>query len=257
MSRAFPLHTGIATVVTRRPVTEAMLCLTLNAPAFANFGVEQPGEVITLGWPLDSERLVLPAEGWRFPGGRREQHWRNFTVRRHDPAEATVDIDFFRHGAAGRGSEWAADAAVGDRVGFAGPRAHWQPDCEPGWWLLVGDETALPALLAILESAPAGLPVIAVAEIHDDGERQAVDSAADVHLHWATRHERLPGTTTVLRDTLRRLDLPQQPGQAWGGGEALAMRDIRDHLRAAYPLLAASTDIRGYWKHAATPDETG
>ncbi|HEV2775616.1 MAG TPA: siderophore-interacting protein [Solirubrobacteraceae bacterium] len=256
MSRAFPLHTGIATVTARRPVTEAMLCLTLNAPAFANLGVEQPGEVITLGWPLDGERLVLPEAGWRFSGGRREQHWRNFTVRRHDPSQATVDIDFFRHGVAGRGIEWAAHADAGDRVGFAGPRAHWRPDPEARWWLLVADETALPALLAILESAPAGLPVIAVAEIGNESERQAVDSVADVRLHWAARHDRPPGTTTVLRDTLRRIDLPRQPGQAWGGGEALAMRDIRDHLRAGRPLLAASTDIRGYWKRDE-PDDVG
>jgi NADPH-dependent ferric siderophore reductase len=255
MSRAFPLHTGLADVTDRRRVTDAMTCVTLCAPAFADPGIEQPGEVITLGWPRDGERLVLPEAGWRFPAGRREQHWRNFTVRRHDRARATIDVEFYLHGVCGRATDWAAGAQIGDRVGFAGPRAHWQLDPAARWCLLVGDETGLPALLAILESLPAGRRAIAVAEIEDERERRRVASSADVRLHWAIRHGRQPGTTTVLLDTLRRLDLAPDQGQAWGGGEALAMRGVREYLREAHPALAASMDVRGYWKHRDTPED--
>ena len=62
-----------------------MTRFTLHDPAFADPGIEQPGEILTLGWPHDGEPLVLPQLGWRFPDGKPEQHWRNFTVRSFDP----------------------------------------------------------------------------------------------------------------------------------------------------------------------------
>ncbi len=71
---------------------------------------------------------MLPQLGWRFPDGKPEQHWRNFTVRSFDPGAATIDVDVFLHGDIGRASAWARRATVGDPVGFAGPRTHWEPD---------------------------------------------------------------------------------------------------------------------------------
>jgi hypothetical protein len=45
--------------------------ITLSAPAFADFGATEPGEIITLGWAAPGEELVLPRRGWRFPTGTR------------------------------------------------------------------------------------------------------------------------------------------------------------------------------------------
>ena len=145
--------------------------------------------------------------------------------------------------------------AVGHELGFAGPRVHWEPDPDADWGLLVADETGLPALLAILESLPAGMRAVAIAEVGDDAERRQVDIAADAEIHWVTRGGRPPGTTTALMDALRGLGLPAERGQAWGGGEALAMRDVRRHLAAEHPSVAGSMSILGYWKHRATPDD--
>jgi len=255
MTRPFPLHTGIATVAAIRRLTPGMTRFTLHAPPFADPGIEQPGEILTLGWPPDGEELVLPQLGWRFPEGRPEQHWRNFTVRGFDPGRATIDVDFYVHGDIGQASAWAIRAAVGDPVGYAGPRTHWEPDPEARWCLLAADETGLPALLAILESLPAGQRAIALAEVADDGERQPITSAADVDLRWISRDGRPAGTTTVLFDALRGLRLPPERGQGWGGGEALAMRDVRRHLVANHPAVAGSLKVMGYWKHRGTPED--
>ena len=160
--RPFPLHTGIAEVTAVNEVTPTMARFTLTHPAFADFGVEQPGEIITLGWCDEGEELVLPELGWRFPGGR-EQHWRNYTVRAIRPKPAEVDVDFFLHGDIGYASAWAERARPGDPVGFAGPRLHWKGLNGYDWSLLVADETGLPALLAILETLPAGHRSIAIA----------------------------------------------------------------------------------------------
>jgi NADPH-dependent ferric siderophore reductase len=253
--RPFPLHAGIATVAATSMETAAMRRLTLTAPAFTDPGVEQPGEILTLGWPDPGEEdLVLPERGWRFPG-RPEQHWRNFTVRDADPDLATLDVEFFLHGDGGRAAAWGVAAEVGDRVGFAGPRTHWVPDPEAEWSLLLADETGLPALLAIAESLPAGHTALALAEVGDEGERREVESAAAVEWHWCLRGERPPGTTRLLLDRLLELELPSARGQAWGGGEALAMRDLRRHLAAECGAVAGAISLLGYWKHESTPED--
>ena len=253
--RRFPLHAGLAEVVRITDVAPSMRRFTLRAEAFGDFGLEQPGEIVTLGWPGPGQELVLPRVGWRFPAGTPpEQHWRNFTVRSFDPARSEIDIDFFLHGDAGRAASWALVAELGEEIGFAGPRTHWKGANHADWSLLVADETGLPALLAILETLPAGHRTTALAEVSDDSERQEVETAADVELVWLVRGGRPPGTTSVLIDALAELELPEGPGRVWGGGEAMAMRAVRDDL-GARGVPRRSMQAMGYWKHDTTPEE--
>jgi NADPH-dependent ferric siderophore reductase len=102
-------------------------------------------------------------------------------------------------------------------------------------------------LLAILETLPSGHRAIALAEIHDHEERQEVTCGADLDLRWVSRAGRPPGTTTLLADAVARVALPPGAGQAWGGGEALAMRGVRDALRAG-GVARGSMQLLGYWK---------
>jgi NADPH-dependent ferric siderophore reductase len=253
--RRFPLHAGVAEVARIADVTPSMRRFTLRAGAFADFGVEQPGEILTLGWPAPRRELVLPHLGWRFPPGTPEdQHWRNFTVRGLEPGRSELDVDFFLHGDAGRASAWAERARVGDAIGFAGPRTHWKGGNHAAWSLLAADETGVPALLAILETLPAGHRTIALAEVSDNTERQEVETAADVELVWLVRGGRPPGTTTVLADAVAELELPDGPGRVWGGGEAMVMRALRDDL-GARGVPRRSVHALGYWKHDTTPEE--
>jgi NADPH-dependent ferric siderophore reductase len=239
--RPFPLRTGFAEVVRAAPVTPRMRRLTLAAPEFADFGVEEPGEIITLGWPDPGEELVLPQLGWRFPPGKREQHWRNFTVRAHRAERAEIDVDFFLHEHPGRASAWAAEAEAGERVGFAGPRVHWQHNGGVDWSLLVADETGLPALLAILEALPEGHRALALAEVGDETERQEVQTRADADVRWLAR----PGAKSPLPDAVGELELPWGRGHVWGGAESQAMRAVRDEVRRRPGVT--TVQALGYW----------
>jgi NADPH-dependent ferric siderophore reductase len=237
--RPFPLHTGFAQVTRVASLTPMMKRITLTAPEFGpELGVEQPGEIITLGWPDPGQELVLPELGWRFPAGKREQHWRNFTVRYHRPGQSEVDVDFFLHDHPGRASAWAAEARPGDTVGFAGPRTHWERNGGAGWSLLVADETGLPALLAILETLPEGHRAIAIAEVSNPGERQEVETPADAEIRWLT-------TRGLLADAVREVEPPWGSAHAWGGGESQAMRGVRDELRRRRAV--DTVQVLGYW----------
>jgi NADPH-dependent ferric siderophore reductase len=192
---------------------------------FADFGVEEPGEIITLGW------------------AGVEHHWRNYTVRRIDAGRAEVDVDFVLHGDHGRASAWAARATAGREIGFAGPRTHWRDEPEADWTLLVADETGVPALLAILESLPPAHPVLALAEVAGPDER--LPSAREVQ--WLLRGGPA-GTTDLLPRTVAALELPPGRGRAWGAGESRAMRRVRDHLREERGLESETVRILGYWR---------
>jgi iron complex transport system permease protein len=109
-----------------------------------------------------------------------------------------------------------------------------------------GRAGATPVRLAL-----AGTAVTAVA---DDGERQEVETAADLVLVWLTRGDRPPGTSPVLADALAALELPEGPGRVWGGGEAMAMRAVRDELRGR-GVPRRSIQAMGYWKHDTTTEE--
>jgi NADPH-dependent ferric siderophore reductase len=256
--RPFPLCTGVAVVQRVRPLTPHMARITLGGADFSTFGVQEPGEIVTLLWPAEGRALVLPQVGWRFPPGVADaQHARNYTVRRFDADRGEVDVDFVLHGDAGRASAWAARAQPGDRIGFAGPRVHWTGDGDVGWTLLVADETGLPALAAILETLPDGHPTVALVEIADAAERQPLPTRAGLTLHWLLREGDAVGTHPRLADAVRALDLPPDAavtGRVWGAGEAGSMRLVRHHVRAERGLPAESVSVLGYWKHRQTPE---
>ena len=127
---------------------------------------------------------------------------------------------------------------VGDRIGFAGPRVHWQSNGGADWTLLVADETGLPALAAIAEELPRGHRAIALVEVADAAERLTLHVRARLELRWLHRDGAPAGTSPLLPEAVAALDLPPGRGRAWGGGEALAMRDVRRHLRGEREMPA-------------------
>ena len=242
--RRFPARAGIATLVRRTTLTPRMIRVTLACDAFGDdWPIQQPGEILTLLFPPDGEEIVLPLQGWAFPPGAREQEWRNYTVRRHDPVAREIDVDVVLHDPRGPACEGAERTPVGGPVGYAGPRVDYAPRDDADWLLLCGDETALPAIAAILETPPPQERVLAVVEIADAEEEH--DLAGDVR--WVHRDGAAPATSTHLADALRALELPDGPGQVWGAAESRIARDVRDVLRGERGLPRKHVKATGYW----------
>ncbi|MYW03598.1 SIP domain-containing protein, partial [Streptomyces sp. SID3343] len=279
--RPFPQAVGLLEVVEADSLSPLMRRLTLHGEGLADMIVEQPGEIVTLIWPArGTEEIFLPEPGrWRFAGGR-EQPARNYTVRAFDAEARSLTVDFFLHGDHGdrgfRGEDgdegeateateaaaagdhgaagrWAGAARPGDRVGFAGSRVHWVTDPAAEWTLLVGDETALPAIAATVAELPTDHPTFVVLEVRDEAEHAALDvDHAHARVHWVHRGDAEPGRGRGLEDAVRALTLPDGPGQVWAAGESLVIRSLRAHLLKERELPKATVSALGYWSHPRT-----
>ena len=131
---------------------------------------------------------------------------RTYTVRRErlDAVYPEIDVDFVLHvddaGNGGPAANWALAARPGDTVILIGPNnraAHcvtaghysgieWRPGLAQHV-LLAGDETAVPAISAILESLPDYMSGHAILEVPEAGDFQDLKTAADVKITWLAR----------------------------------------------------------------------
>jgi len=167
-----------------------------------------------------------------------EQVRRDYTPRRVDTDAREIDIEFALHGHGGA-AEWARNAAIGQRAIIGGPRGSMILPLAMDWHLLIGDDSALPAVTRRLEELPAGARAVAVLLV-DAADRRTFATRADARIHWVDSDDAL---LQVLKD------LPLQPGAglAWGGGEAALMARVRQVLvETGMPRQAAK--VSAYWK---------
>jgi NADPH-dependent ferric siderophore reductase len=252
----FPIAAGIVTVAAVGRLSPRMARITFEGPILDGMPNDEPGEIVTFIWPVEGAEIVLPTEGWRFPPEADGQHARNYRVRMvHPGLGARLVADFVLHGDHGRATAWAGRAQVGDRLGIAGPRLHWVSDPEAEWTLLIGDETALPAIGATLESLPAGHRVLAYVEVDGPAEEQQLELACDATITWLSREGAHAGTGTRLVDAVRAADLPSGRAKVWAAGESMAIRDVREHLRDERGFPPETLHAIGYWRHKATPED--
>jgi NADPH-dependent ferric siderophore reductase len=247
-SERFPRRAGVASLVARTTLSSQMMRVTLRSDGFGDaWPIEQPGEIITLLFVAPGEPIVLPTRGWSFPAGAPTQPWRNYTVRRHHPERGEIDVDVVLHEPPGPACTWAVNAPLGADVGYAGPRVDFAPREDADWLLLCGDESALPAIAAILEDGPPHRNVVAIVEIHDATAQVPVEVPPAARLHWVSRDSAPAATTSHLAEALRTLNLPDGTGQAWGAAESRIARDLRTILRDERSMPRTHARARGYW----------
>ena len=215
-------------------------------------------------------RLLFPPEGltkpqWPttgedgrpvWPDGDAKLATRVYTIRNIDPAAGWVDIDMVVHGddCDAPGSGWAVSAKPGDIVGMTGPGGGDAGDAK--WYLLAGDETALPAIGRILERLPEGTKAVVRVEIGSASEKQELISRADVDLQWLNRDGAEAGTTTLLQDAVRAVELPEDEEDiyVWAGCEFNAFRSIRTYMRKERNVAKDRQLIVAYWRRGQDGD---
>ena len=176
---------------------------------------------------------------------------RTYTPRRFDRDTGELDVDFVLHGA-GPASTWAEQAAPGQSLLLAGPGRHYELEPSARWYVLAGDDSAIPAISTILEARPAAARAIVLLEVPDAGEEQALPNANPADTYWLTRGPDPARAGAELESALRRLAFPDGPGRVYVACEADAMRRIRRHLLTERGFARTDIVTRGYWKLGAT-----
>ncbi|ARO14622.1 ferric-chelate reductase (NADPH) [Ketogulonicigenium robustum] len=188
--------------------------------------------------PDDHIKLVFPVAGEEKPV------MREYTPRAYDAAAQTLVLDFAVHDA-GPATQWAIDANVGDTLTIAGPRGSAVLSPVFDWYLLIGDETALPAMGRWVEEMAAGTQVITLGLVTDAAEEQQFTSKAALDARWLHRPDATDAAPVL--DAVAAIDLPAGRGFIWMAAEAKVARALRDHFQhdRQHPL----TDMKaaGYW----------
>ena len=204
----------------------------------------RPGVAYPEPFDMEAIRAAFPRDQW--PAVR------TYTVRAFDPAARELVIDFVHHGDAGLAGPWAAAARPGDPLLLLGPGGAYAPDAAADWHLLVGDDSALPAIAAALEQIPAGAPVHALVEVDGPADEQPLTSPGRLDLRWCHRD---PARPEQLVDALAALTFPAGRVHAFVHGEAGLVRALRRHLLDGRGVPREDLSVSGYWRRG--DDEEG
>ena len=234
--------------------------VTLGGDELEGFLDEHSGPNVKVFVPREGQRRpVLPALDretgrYRWPDPAERPTMRTYTVRRYDEERGELDVDFVMHGDHGVAASWAKRARPGDFLGIMGPGGKTCPRAD--WYLLAGDQTALPAIASIIERLPVTARGRAFVEVADAAEQQDIQCPPDLELTWLHRDGIEPGRSTLLDQAVRGVEIPEgQDVSTWVSGESAMVRGIRRHLRNDRGLDASSVLAVGYWKYGmAEPD---
>ncbi|TPW72336.1 siderophore-interacting protein [Schumannella sp. 10F1B-5-1] len=246
-----PLRRRVLTVVAVHDISASLVRVVLAGEAVdeTTLAPFAPVDHVKLFFPDAQGELHLPEVVDDRPAhlDRTRAIFRDYTVRDADPDAGTLTIDFVRHdhGPAGR---WAIAARPGDEIGVLGPRgSHVYPDGHARY-VLVADETAIPALARWLSAplAEAEVHAVAVVASADDvpelpspplGQRRSIQVVT------APQSER----AEALAAAVKALD-PAHPDTFWWiAGEAGSIAPLRRTLRDA-GVDRGRRDIDGYWR---------
>ena len=178
-------------------------------------------------------------------GAGEEMERRDYTPRRYDNDARTLLLDFAIH-EAGPVTQWALDARPGDRLEIGGPRGSAVISSDIKNWLLIGDETALPAIGRRIEETGSDAHITAIVAVAGDVEHQVFQTDAQLETHWAHRPLSDATDASALMAVLRTVELA--PGTfVWIAAEASVTRALRAYLveERGYPLSWIKAS--GYW----------
>ena len=246
------LRAVLARVTTVESLTPHMTRVTLSAPEFADLVYLASDHFV---------RLLLPRASQIEPELPKGEHWwpelvamqparrpnrRNNTVARIRPESAEMDIDFVVHGDSGPATRWVNSAAAGDAVGVIDQGVVHEVRADAAEYLIVGDETALPAATGLLSVMPQGIPVTALLEVPDaDDRRELASTQARVDYFVRQDAHQKPGV--LLLDAVRDWQPTHGPVVAWVAGESTMTTAVRRILvKAGVPK--ADISFHGYFK---------
>lgn len=253
---AFPV-----TVRARRALSPHFLRLTLGGETlrhFAPWGVDQRIKLV-LPFPgggladfgLLAEPTPHPSDWytrWKTLPVDERNVLRTYTPAAIRPEAGEIDVDFYLHSPDGPASRWARTAEIGETLVITGPDArngwtgygiHWQPPAL-GTFLLVADETAIPAVRNIAAALPAQAQGVAIVEIGDAADDVTVSALGDqVDVRVVGRGE----TEAAVRAWSST-----EVDYAWLAGDSGVVTAARRVLVRELGVARERVSFLGYWR---------
>ena len=211
-------------------VTPHMLRFGLTSPDLHDFVSASHDDHIKLLFPNDGEDGAATC-------------MRDFTPRRFDGSNLFVDFALHEAGPAMR---WAKSARIGDLLQIGGPKGSTVVPDDFDWYLLIGDETALPAIGRRVEELRADVPVTTIV-VTDAGETQQWQTKAAWTPRWVAR-DASSDDAALLRAALSDNAWPKGEGFIWIAAEADVARNLRTYIVDDLGHPRQWTKAAGYWK---------
>lgn len=248
--RKIPLDLRLRRLTVQRvdELSASVRRVALGGRDLAGFECHGPSDHAKVFFPAEpGAPLALPdVASW---GGRQDPRHvvREYTVRTYVPSsdELVLDMAVHPHGPAGR---WAAQADVGQELGVLGPKTSKIGPTDRAWYVLVADETGLPALTNWLDRLPRDARVHAFVEVGGPRDEVPLPDRPGTQVTWLHRGDAEPGSTTLLPDAVAATPVPADgPGWVWAGAEAGAVRAVRRDL-AERGVDRKALSMTGYWR---------
>ncbi|MWV47749.1 siderophore-interacting protein [Rathayibacter sp. VKM Ac-2803] len=203
----------------------------------------QPGTGLEPPFDLDALRGSVPPE--ELPVRR------TYTVR--SIGERSIAVDFVVHGDEGVAGPWAAAARPGDRLAMSAPGGAWAPRTDPAVaHLLLGDDSALPAIASALEAMPAAARGLALIEVGGAADEVPLPSAAGIEIRWLHRGGLDAGRALVA--AVRAEARPEGPVEVFAHGERTAMKELRAILQDDWGIERSALSLSAYWARGRAED---
>jgi NADPH-dependent ferric siderophore reductase len=226
---------------TRALLEQAVPERLASTDAYVKLMLPQPGSGVTPPFDLPALRAALPPEA--LPAVR------TYTLHHADPAAGTCAIDFVVHGDEGLAGPWAASAQPGDLVAASGPGGLYRPSADEGVArVLLGDDSAVPAIAAALAAMPGGATGVALVEVDGPADELPLAHPAGVELRWIHR-SRVPGAVPggLLVEAARALARPDGEVEVFAHGERGAMKELRALLQDGWGIDRRALSLSAYW----------
>lgn len=217
------------TISETRYLTPHMIRITLTGEDLADFPSLAADDHIKILVPDEANGMAM----------------RDYTPRSFSKEQGLLVLDFAVH-EAGPATRWALSAQPGDTLEIAGPRGSRIIAGDIAHWLLIGDETALPAIGRRLEEAVEADRFTVIITVPGQQDEQTFDTAAEVDITWIHGAIGDPERHALLMDSLRQIDLT--PGTfVWVAAEGSLTREIRAYLLEERRHPKAWLKAAGYW----------
>jgi NADPH-dependent ferric siderophore reductase len=216
--------------------------ISLTHPSLKDVGELNPGAHV---------KIIIPPE----KGNQSVR--RTYTIRKLDRVSGMMDIEFVLHGDNGPASAWATNVSINNYLGLGIKQSrkiiNWSD-----WYLFVGDESAIPAITAILESLPEGTPGLAFIEVSSRFGIFQINTKSSVKICWLSREEEPSVHYSKLLKGLEGLEPPDASHYsryAFIAGEHDMVNTVKKHISQQLGFEREELHATIYWTRGLSEDQ--